>query len=156
MVLGVSSTQPQAPQTRRSRAQMWMRWIFGSLLLSWTLGACGPQDTVMWDTKTYDQRLTWMGTEVVGAMGALFVEFDPARYKDNFSCETCHGKDGPSLKYKMPNKVFPMDPNNPITENDSDPQLAKYAKFMKEKVMPEMKRLLGKQDITCNLCHAAK
>ncbi len=157
-----SDTQKNSfPQQVSITKQIWRKGrvlLLGALLCGWA-GACAPvepEDKVMWATKNRDQRLTWMGTEVLPAMAKLFEEFDSARYKGKFSCNTCHGENYNTVDYKMPHTLFPMDPKNPITENDSDPNLAKYAKFMKEKVMPEMKRLMGKNDITCAYCHASK
>ncbi len=134
-------------------------WVWVAMLLCVGAGACaptGPTDAVQWASKNRDQRLTWMGTEVFPTMAKLFQEFDPDRYKGKFRCETCHGENYSRVDYKMPHALFPMDPKNPISEKDSNPELAKYAKFMKETVLPEMKRLMGKDNITCNYCHETK
>ena len=120
-------------------------------------GACAtptPQAPT-WETMTRQQRLEWMGVEVFPKMKALFQEHDPVRYKD-FSCDTCHGKNYQSVDYKMPHTIFPMSQTSVITDKDSDPKLAAAAKFMNEKVLPEMRKLLGKPLMYCFNCHETK
>ena len=147
---------------RGSSSLFSMMWR-GGVVLCFLLAAggvffsCGepPKQGIDWASMTRQQRLEWMGTEVFHPMRKLFQEFDPERYKD-FSCETCHGKDYQSVDYKMPHTVFPMTPSALVTSEDSDPKLAAAAKFMNEKVLPEMRRLLNKQDISCFNCHEIK
>lgn len=135
------------------RLVLWL--LSGTLLVSFL--ACGPStpSSPTWDTMTRQQRLEWMGTDVFPKMKALFQEHDPERYK-NFSCETCHGQGYQSVDYKMPHTIFPMDKKNPTTDKDSDPKLAAAAKFMNEKVLPEMRKLLNKPSVYCFDCHASK
>lgn len=104
---------------------------------------------------SYDDKLTFMGTKVFPEFKKLFVAHDEARYKDNWSCATCHGADGTANKYKMPSAtLFPLDAANPISEDD--PKYGKTVKFMKEKVLPEIKKMLGDDTLTCFTCHAKK
>ncbi|TNE50575.1 MAG: hypothetical protein EP343_07770 [Deltaproteobacteria bacterium] len=103
----------------------------------------------------YSDKLTFMGTKVFDTFKDMFIAHDKARYTDNWSCVTCHGKDGTANKYKMPGGgLFPMDPNNPIAEDDATYGAA--VKFMKEKVLPEMKKLLQDDTLTCFTCHSKK
>lgn len=103
----------------------------------------------------YSDKLTFMGTKVFDKFKDMFIAHDKARYTGNWSCETCHGKDGTANKYKMPGgSLFPLDPNNPIAEDD--PTYGATVKFMKEKVLPEMKTLLQDDTLTCFTCHSKK
>lgn len=104
--------------------------------------------------KTKDEKLTFMGTKIFSPMQKLFTEHNKERYKE-FACETCHGKDMKEKKYAMPN-IKPLDPAN-MPKGST-------ATFMREKVMPEFAKILGKElydDKTkkgfgCFSCHTKK
>lgn len=126
------------------------------LLLTFASGlvACGEPEPKgpQWDTMDYQARLIFMGTEVFAPMKKMMQTFDADRFKD-FSCATCHGKDGEEKKYVMPNGV------SPINLGALDSEDPKYVKFMQETFMPEFKKIMataGHTSTKCLTCHASK
>lgn len=118
--------------------------------------ACGPTE-IPFREKSYDEKLNIMGVKVFPELKKMFEEFDSKKYA-NFSCKTCHGEGHD--KYKMPGKIVALDPNNIPKNDDKDARLAKYSKFMREKVQPKVAELLGMKagpdGIGCFTCHAKK
>jgi hypothetical protein len=111
---------------------------------------------VPWKDKTFDQRQEYMGITVLPAMKDLFKAYDENEFKQ-FKCQTCHGDDMNEVKFKMPtDSIYPLDPKDPIKgamEYDE-----KMTKFMQDKVVPDMAKLLDMQPGTefgCMSCHPA-
>jgi len=73
----------------------------------------------------------------------VFTEYDRHRYPD-VTCATCHGADGEKRGWKMPNPDLLLEVE-PMHTGELD-------KFMREKVSPEMARLLGRAP-DCFSCH---
>jgi hypothetical protein len=120
----------------------------------------GASHRTPWREKTREQRLEWMGLEVLPKMKALFSEYDGERFKE-FKCQTCHGTDMELVDFKLPNSLFGLSKNDPYTAGkDYD---APMTEFMASKVVPEMARLLDqpvyssetKQGFGCLKCHQA-
>jgi cytochrome c551/c552 len=99
-----------------------------------------------------------MKAHVVPKMGPIFQAANAERYKE-FGCKTCHG---PEFKDHPPEFLPPL--------AMKDGQLAAFsekpdiAKFMAEKVVPEMAAIMGmqpynpetKQGFGCGACHQIK
>jgi cytochrome c551/c552 len=113
-----------------------------------------------WSEKTREQKLEWMGLQVLPKMKALFSEYDAERFKD-FKCQTCHGADMELVDFKLPNSLFGLTKTDPYNAGkDYD---APMTEFMAKKVVPEMAKLLDtpaydnatKQGFGCLNCHQA-
>ena len=108
---------------------------------------------VPWAEKTYQQRMEYMGIEVLPAMKTLFKNYDENQYKQ-FKCQTCHGDDMNEVKYKMPtDAIYPLNPDDPVKgamEYDE-----KVTKFMIDEVVPKMTELLGEES-KCMDCHPSE
>lgn len=100
---------------------------------------------------THDEKLVFMGTKVFGTLKGLFQTHNATRYA-SFACETCHGQN--NNQYKMPSGIFPMDPANPL--KDDDATYGKTVVFMKQQILPKMKELLQDDTLTCFTCHGKK
>lgn len=128
------------------------------LLFSFSfLPACGdapdPKGEA-WKALDYDGKLTFMGSDLYGPMQTLFQAHDAEKYK-SFSCATCHGEDGASKKYVMPNGL------HPLTKGSYDGEEQTEVTFMREKVVPKMVELMGNDFAEggakgCFACHASK
>jgi hypothetical protein len=117
---------------------------------------------VPWAEKTFEQRQEYMGITVMPAMKEAFKAYDENEFKQ-FKCQTCHGDDMNDVKFKMPSdSIYPLpkaDPVKAATEYDE-----KMTKFMVEKVVPDMAKLLDMEpDPTgkgagfgCMACHPAE
>jgi hypothetical protein len=113
-----------------------------------------------WSRKTREQKLEWMGLEVLPKMKSLFVEYDAERFK-SFECQTCHGSDMELVDFKLPNALFGLSKDDPYTSGKEYD--APMTEFMATKVVPEMAKLLDqqvynpetKQGFGCLKCHQA-
>jgi hypothetical protein len=119
-------------------------------------GAASPAPAGRWkDLKTKDQEVAYMKAVVAPRMEKVFQSHDAKRY-DDFGCKTCHGPASAHPKAFLPKLAM------------KDGQLAAFAekpevaKFMSEKVVPEMAAAMGeppydpatKQGFGCGGCHA--
>lgn len=115
-----------------------------------------PAAPAAWSASlTKEQKAAFMKQTVMPRMSKVFQAADPARYA-SFTCKTCHGPD-----FKDPDDFLP-----PLTlKNDQLTAFAEkpaVAKFMAEKVVPEMANILGQspydpkthQGFGCAGCHA--
>jgi hypothetical protein len=91
------------------------------------------------DSMSDQQKAEFMKKKVVPTMAKTFQEFDAKKYAD-FGCKTCHG---PQFK------PHPVDflpelhvKDGKLVEADEHPELAK---FMGEKVSPQMAEIFGKK-----------
>ena len=91
------------------------------------------------DSMSDQQKADFMKKKVVPAMAKTFQEFDAKKYAD-FGCKTCHG---PQFK------PHPVDflpelhvKDGKMVEAEEHPELAK---FMSEKVSPQMAEIFGKK-----------
>jgi hypothetical protein len=126
--------------------------------------AVGPPD-VAWKDMTFAQKRAFMKAEVTPKLKPIFQAFDAKRFK-TVNCETCHGKDGPDRKYKMPsNDIHPL-PNTPEAFQammKAEPTWPKFTKFMVDEVEPTVGKLLGQpifdpkapdpKAFACKNCH---
>ncbi len=134
-----------------------------SLCLGLLVASCGgpPQPAVptaapaAWSNElSREEKTAFMKVHVEPRMSKVFKEMDPTRHAD-FGCKTCHG----------PVIGFPRDflpklamQEGKLTAFADKPQVAK---FMAEKVVPEMASILGKppfdpatkQGFGCKGCH---
>lgn len=107
------------------------------------------------DSMSDKQKADFMKKKVVPAMAKTFQEFDAKKYAD-FGCKTCHG---PQFK------PHPVDflpelhvKGEKLVEADEHPEMAK---FMGEKVSPQMAEIFGKKPFDpqtkegfgCGGCH---
>ena len=117
-------------------------------------------DDIGWRSESLSDKKKTMQDIVLPEMRKLFKDFDEARYsrKGELHCQTCHGesKTEGEFDFSKPSSLYPLDPYNLPTVNDPDPQKAKMVRFMTEKVVPTMNRLLRGANVTCFSCHAVK
>lgn len=112
-----------------------------------------------WASAGRDARVMHMTFGVLVDMADLFQSFDSGRYV-SFTCTTCHGADMVEVDFKMPNTLYPLDPDNLPSPGSHDPREAAYARFMSDVVTPRMGALLGDKSFAgndgCFRCHAAR
>jgi hypothetical protein len=114
-----------------------------------------------WSQKTRDQKLEWMGLEVLPKMKALFVEYNGESFAD-FKCQTCHGNDMEVVDFKMPNSLFALSGTDPVGSGKAYDE--KLTEFMLTRVTPTMAKLLDmdmynpetKQGFGCLNCHQSE
>lgn len=139
-----------------------------SLALPWAAERATAKEAkppLAWKDMKYEQRREYMKTAVMKKMRPIFQEFD-AKTFDDFSCETCHGKDVKTTKYKMPSPDIHPLPNTPEkfqAKLKAEPSWPKWTEFMSKKVEPAMGELLAmpvfdpkkpsKDAFSCGACH---
>ena len=126
--------------------------------------AVGPPE-VAWKDMTFKQKKAYMKEAVQPTMKPIFQAFDAKEFK-KFTCQTCHGDDGPERKYKMPsNDIHPLPNTKEAFEAKlkTEPTWPKFTEFMAQKVEPAMGKLLDvpvfdpKKPVegafSCGACH---
>ncbi len=102
---------------------------------------------IPWKDKTHEQRVEYMGLFVLDKMHALFAEWKPDEFagEQAFRCQNCHGEnfDKPPVNFHMPRVAFPLQPDDPIGGAMKYDPVA--AKFMVERVVPTMAKLLSEE-----------
>jgi hypothetical protein len=115
----------------------------------------GAADLKWSDDMPVKDKGVFMKKKVLPAMSKIFKEFDAKEFAD-FGCKTCHG---PQMKPKPVDFLPELHvKDGKIVEAAEHPELAK---FMGEKVTPEMAALFGKphydpatgQGFGCGGCH---
>jgi hypothetical protein len=120
-----------------------------------------PEPTA-YEEMTFDQRRALMKEVVLPEMKEMFAAFDP-RF-ERMRCGTCHGDGATDRAFAMPN---PQLPRLPATEEAflqyvNDPDHGRWSQFMKEKVWPQMARILevptfdqatSPNGFSCHNCH---
>jgi len=104
----------------------------------------GPPQ-VAWKDLTYQQKRAYMKGTVLPTMRPIFQAFDAKKFK-TVDCQTCHGEDGATRKYKMPsNGIHPLPGTKEAFEAKlkAEPTWPKWTEFMSQKVEPTMGKLLG-------------
>jgi cytochrome c551/c552 len=110
------------------------------------------------EALTRDQKVAFMKTHVVPKMGPIFQAANAERYKE-FGCKTCHG---PEFKDHPPEFLPALEiKDGKMTAMTEKPEIAK---FMMEKVVPEMAAIMGMQPYDpetktgfgCGACHQMK
>ena len=130
---------------------MQKRWM---CLLLWSAIACGNKaedsapESFRFDDLSDDEKLTYMSTEVLPTMQAIFQGYDSEAYAE-FSCATCHVTGLSDGSYAMPDPGLP-----PLREADF-PYEGELADFMEHEVRATMAELLGPTDggRPCVTCH---
>jgi hypothetical protein len=109
-----------------------------------TPGAKGPGGPgVTWQHKTREQRMDWMGLEVLPQTKGSFVKFSASDYA-TFECQTCHGDNMEAVDFKMPNPLlYALATTNTLEESKSYD--AEVTAFMAEVLVPQMAGLLDSQ-----------
>ncbi len=119
---------------------------------------------VPWSQMGKSERERYMARSVMPVM-LLFFEGYSREYQSGdqpFSCLTCHGDtfarvgNVSNFDFSRPTHLFPLDPSNIPTEFDPDPEMARMVRFMKEKITPAMRIMLGDPNVSCFTCHARK
>jgi cytochrome c551/c552 len=108
------------------------------------------------EALTREQKVAFMKTHVVPKMGPIFQAMNSEIYKD-FGCKTCHG---PEFKDHPPEFL----PALAFKDGKLVTDKPEVAKFMGEKVVPEMAAIMGmppynpetKQGFGCGACHQIK
>ena len=144
-----------------------MNWktlsIAASLCMS---AACGGADEGIaaersYAEMTFEERALFMNDVVLPRMKATFTAFDPKL--SNMTCGTCHGGGVSSGAYAMPDSQIVRLPatEEEFLEYVKDPEHARWAQFMMDKVWPEMAQLLkvktfdetNPEGFSCHNCH---
>ncbi|HEX2881357.1 MAG TPA: hypothetical protein VHO25_17635 [Polyangiaceae bacterium] len=117
-----------------------------------------PAPATWAEAKTHEQQAAFMKAHVVPKMGPIFQAFDGEEFKE-FGCKTCHGD--PFQDH--PPEFLPQltIQGGKVLEDAEHPGIAK---FMGEKVVPEMAAILGKQPYDpkthegfgCKGCHTVE
>jgi cytochrome c553 len=98
----------------------------------------GSADLVWSDSMPVKDKGIFMKKKVMPAMSKTFKEYDAKQYAA-FSCKTCHG---PQMKPKPVDFLPELNiKDGKMKEAEEHPEIAK---FMHEKVVPEMAGLFGK------------
>ncbi|HEY4159251.1 MAG TPA: hypothetical protein VGM29_14180 [Polyangiaceae bacterium] len=114
-----------------------------------------PAAPAAWaDDLPVDQKKAFMKAVVMPRMSKVFQAFNADHYKD-FSCHTCHGQKFSLTQEALPKLTFA---GGKMTAFKDKPEVAK---FMMDKVEPEMASIFGKpvfdmktkQGFGCNGCH---
>ena len=130
-----------------------------TMLLVFTLAACGPHapartQTVptktvapddTWSKLSFEDRHSSMTFTVLPNMARTWRDFRATKDPE-MTCRTCHGANAEEVNYRMPNPSLP-----PIDPARVPP--GPVADFMKAKMVPEMRALLGSPNLSCNTCH---
>jgi hypothetical protein len=117
-----------------------------------------PKSETLWQDKSREQRMDWMAVAVFPKMRHLFQEQDAEKYED-FSCQTCHGKEMERVDFRMPNDLFALDASETVEHAKEYDE--KTTDFMLGAVVPEMAKLLDADAFTlekptgfgCAGCH---
>jgi hypothetical protein len=90
-----------------------------------------------------EQRIELMKTHVVPAMTPLFQRHEPQKFAV-VDCKTCHAE----TSWKMPNAELPHLDLADLGEFDS-----RDVDWMKNEIIPAMRRVLRDPDVKCGRCH---
>lgn len=109
------------------------------------------------DEMTAPERMQHMKTVVAPHMAKVFQEADAEKYA-KFGCSGCHGPGAKEGNFEMPNAALP-----PLNKEEMDAH-PEATKFMAERVVPEMAKLLGEEPYNpethegfgCFDCHTKK
>lgn len=109
------------------------------------------------DDMSEPQKMKHMKEVVAPTMAKVFQEADAEEYA-KFNCATCHGPGAKQGDFRMPTESLPALDQE---EMDEHPDVTK---FMMERVVPEMAKLLGEEPYNpetqsgfgCYNCHMKK
>ncbi len=116
-----------------------------------------PGEFKKFDDMSPPEKMKHMKTVVAPRMAKVFQEASAEEYED-FSCVTCHGPGAKDGNFEMPSKDLPALDQEEMEEHPEVTQ------FMKERVVPEMAKLLGEEPYNpethegfgCYHCHTKK
>lgn len=112
---------------------------------------------VHFDELSPPEKMQHMKKVVFPAMAKVFQEADAEKFAE-FSCKNCHGPGASQGNFEMPNDSLPKLDQEEMAEH---PEITA---FMKERVVPEMAKLLGEEPYNmethegfgCYDCHMKK
>lgn len=120
-------------------------------------GDAGSGETKSFDDMSAPEKMKHMKTVVAPHMAKVFQEASAEEYA-NFGCVNCHGPGAKNGDFEMPSAALPALNKE---EMDEHPEVTK---FMAERVVPEMAKLLGEEPYNpetqegfgCFDCHTKK
>ena len=106
-----------------------------------------------WSKSSFVDRHATMTFTVLPNMARLWQAVDDDPWPD-LRCTSCHGEKAEEIAYRMPSDAVPaLDPAHMPRADSPDADEAKITRFMTDKVVPEMKELMGTSQVTCFSCH---
>jgi len=106
-----------------------------------------------WAKSSFAMRHATMTFTVLPNLARLWQEVDGDPWPD-LRCTSCHGEQAEEIAYRMPSDAVPaLDPAQMPRVDSPDADEAKITRFMTDKVVPEMKELMGTSQVTCFSCH---
>ena len=117
-----------------------------------------PSQFAPWQEQSLEEREQYMRQVVEPRMRPIFQGFDPDKHA-SFSCDTCHGDEGPSTDYAMPAVVEPLPLEDTLAyAEELNPEVNQ---FMLDQVFPVFVELMGEEKFShdapdgfrCTRCH---
>jgi len=112
-----------------------------------------------YDSMSLSEKMRHMQRVIFPRMNNVFRSYFPTKYgrPGSFHCQTCHGE--PRTKgwtdFSRPSKLYPLDPKNMPTANTNNTYRNNVVLRM-QKILREMRVLVGRPGMTCFGCHAKK
>ena len=120
-----------------------------------------PTPPAPWETMSHDDKLAYMGAEVLPFSRALFQEYDGDEFA-SFGCADCHGSSAAERNYAMPNPdLMALHPSGSAEQQAMVQEHPRMVRFMFNHVVPTMKTMIGAPDydaetgegFSCYYCH---
>lgn len=108
-----------------------------------------------WRSESWEDKHDTMTWSVLPTMARLFQRYQGTDDPE-MTCRTCHGQDAEQVHYAMPHGLPALDPAHLPDASSSDPDTARIAAFMRDRVTPAMADLLGDPTVGCMRCHPSK
>ena len=161
LVVGCGGAQPKPNEPQGNETQTAAETAAPADQTTPTAEEPAAEATKKFDDMTKGEQVKYMKDVVLPQMKTLFAGFDSAEYGD-FTCATCHGPEAKQGKFDMPSASLTKLTTTGKFEKEFELHPAQ-TKFMMEKVVPEMAKLLGEEPYNpetqsgfgCFDCHTA-